>query len=80
MRGLLHMTKGVGLAAVALITLGFFSVAGALFLGEALESPATGFLIVGGVYLLLFLLAYAFRDKLDGPFIRTFSEYFFDDE
>ncbi len=80
MRGLLHMTKGAGLTAVALITLVFFSVAGALFLGEALNSAATGFLIVGSIYLVLLVLAYVFRHKLDRPVIRTFSEYYFEDE
>ncbi len=80
MRGLLHMTKGAGLAAVALIMLAFFSVAGALYLGEILESTATGFLIVGSIYLVLLILAFLFRHKLDGPVIKAFSEYYFEDE
>ena len=80
MRGLLHMTKGAGLAAVALIMLAFFSVAGALYLGEALNSTAAGFLIVGRIYLVLLILAYLFRHKIDSPIIRAFSEYYFDDE
>lgn len=80
MRGLLHMTKGAGLAALALVALAFFSVAGALYLGEVLESTASGFLIVGSLYLVLLIFAYVFRHKLDQPVIRTFSEYYFEDE
>lgn len=49
---------------LALSALGFLSITLALVLNEALESPYLGFLIVGGSYLLVSLLIFAFRDSI----------------
>jgi hypothetical protein len=59
----------------------FGSVAAALAIGEALDSLAVGFLIAGGVFLILLVLIVTFKDKIvEGPMIRKYSEIFFNEE
>jgi hypothetical protein len=56
----------------------FGSVAAALAIGQALASNALGFLIVGGIYLLILLIIILLKDKIvEGPIIRKFSEIYF---
>lgn len=58
----------------------FGSVAGALAIGSALQSTALGFLIVGGIYLVLMLLLFLVKDKIvEGSVLRRFSEIFFNE-
>ncbi len=68
----------IGLALVMLLV--FFSIAAALAIGFALDNLVYGFLIIGGVYLMLTLIIYALRSKIDQPIIRKFSEIFYNDE
>lgn len=69
------------LIAIALMmVLLFSSVAGALAIGSALNSYALGFLIVGGLYLVLTVLLFLIKDKVvEGPILEKFSEIFFND-
>ena len=58
----------------------FCSVAGAFAIGQALDSYALGFLIVGGIYLVLTGLLFLIKDKVvEGPILEKFSEIFFND-
>jgi hypothetical protein len=58
----------------------FGSVAAALAIGQALASNALGFLIVGGIYLLILLIFILLKDKIvDGPILRKFSEIYFNE-
>ena len=58
----------------------FCSVAGALAIGEALDSYALGFLIVAGFYLVISGLVFLIKDKIvEGPILEKFSEIFFND-
>ncbi|MBP7370051.1 MAG: hypothetical protein KA902_01300 [Arenimonas sp.] len=57
----------------------FASVAFAFWLGEYFDSNALGFLLAGGVYLLLGVLTYLLRDKIDRPILKKFSTIFFND-
>jgi Cu/Ag efflux pump CusA len=58
----------------------FCSVAAALAIGLALDSYALGFLIVGGVYLVLTGILFSIKDKIvEGPILEKFSEIFFND-
>jgi len=58
----------------------FGSVAAALAIGQALASNALGFLIVGGIYLLILLIIILLKDKIiDGPILRKFSEIYFNE-
>ncbi|MDT0690462.1 phage holin family protein [Salegentibacter sp. F188] len=55
----------------------FLSIAGAVAISAALDSPSAGFWIVGGFYLLLVILILLLRKKI-GQFILTkASESFF---
>jgi hypothetical protein len=58
----------------------FGSVAAALAIGTYYDSYATGFLIVGGLYLVATFLLFLVKDKMiEGPILEKFSEIFFND-
>lgn len=63
-----------------LCTLGFIflAVAAALALSQHFENPASGFLVVGLVFLLLLGLAFFARKKIEHKVIQKLSENFFD--
>lgn len=69
------------LIAMALMMVLFFSsVAGAFAIGKALDSNALGFLIVGGIYLVITGLLFLVKEKVvEGPILEKFSEIFFND-
>ncbi|EIM77148.1 hypothetical protein A3SI_07644 [Nitritalea halalkaliphila LW7] len=62
----------MGLA--GLMVLLFMSLWLAFFIGEKLYSPSMGFLYVGLIYTLLFILLYIIRDS-EG-FIQSFKDFF----
>ncbi|MCZ8330022.1 MAG: competence protein [Flavobacterium sp.] len=63
-----------------MIFLLFISIAGAIALGEMMDSYPIGFLIVAGIYLVLALLLFLVKDKIvEGPILEKFSEIFFND-
>jgi succinate-acetate transporter protein len=57
----------------------FISIAAALQLGDYLNSNAQGFLIVSAFYLLMYILVYLLRDKINKPILEKFSQIFFAD-
>lgn len=63
-----------------MIFLLFISIAGAIALGEMMDSYLIGFLIIAGIYLILALLLFLVKDKIvEGPILEKFSEIFFND-
>ncbi|EAR16597.1 MULTISPECIES: hypothetical protein [Robiginitalea] len=80
MRSFLYLAKGFVLGFILLLTLIFLSVAGAYAIGERMDSLSTGFLIVAGAYLVVFLLAYLLKDSMNAPILRKFSEYFYEED
>nr|WP_297308169.1 competence protein [uncultured Flavobacterium sp.] len=61
------------------IALLFISIASAFALGNLLESYTLGFLIIGGIYLLVTAIVYLNRNKLiDLPVIKKLSEMFYE--
>lgn len=58
----------------------FVSIAASLAIGSALESNTLGFLIVAGVYLLLFIAFLFIKPQIiEGSVLKRFSEIFFND-
>lgn len=63
-----------------MIFLLFISIAGAIALGEMMDSYLIGFLIIAGIYLVIALLLFLVKDKIvEGPILEKFSEIFFND-
>lgn len=63
-----------------LMVLLFISISAAFAIGNYLNSNALGFLIVGGIYLILTGLLFTIKDKtVEGPILEKFSEIFFND-
>lgn len=59
----------------------FCSVAGAFAIGNYFNSYPLGFLIVGGIYLLLTGLLFTIRDRFfEGSVLERFSEIFFNED
>src|SRR5690606_441981 len=48
----------------------FFSIAGALAIGYALDNFVYGFLIVGGIYLILSIIVYNLKNRIEEPIIK----------
>jgi uncharacterized protein YqhQ len=71
---LLKMAVIGGLAFLALI---FITVAGVVFLANILNSMVGACLIAGALFIVLFVLAYIFRRKIDNMLVRKLSDKFF---
>jgi sterol desaturase/sphingolipid hydroxylase (fatty acid hydroxylase superfamily) len=68
------------LGGIALLMLFFLSFAAAYLIGEALENFGYGFLIIAGVYVLIFLFAMVFGRKfVERKVLRSTSKVFFND-
>ena len=80
MKSTTMMLKFALIAIALMMVLLFCSVAGAFAIGNALNSYALGFLIVGGIYLVITALLFLIKDKVvEGPILEKFSEIFFND-
>ncbi len=65
----------------ALMMLIFASIAGAVAIGEAIESPTLGFLIVAGIYFVLFVLFVMLKPRrIEKSVLRRFSDIIFNDK
>ena len=71
---LLKMAIIGGLAFLALI---FITVAGVVFLANILESMVGACLIAGALFIVLLILAYVFRGKIDNMLVKKLSVKFF---
>jgi len=66
---------------LGVFTLAFLSFALAWFIGQQLEQPFLGFLIVGGVYLLIAIVLWANRVRWIGfPVMNAFLKNIADDD
>ncbi|KAA3625163.1 MAG: hypothetical protein DWP94_01660 [Flavobacterium sp.] len=70
-------TKKVVFGLLILMTMAFSSIALALYLGTLLDSNALGFLLVSGVYILLFVTAFLLRRKIEKYIINELAQNFF---
>ncbi|MGO4920032.1 phage holin family protein [Maribacter spongiicola] len=71
---LLKMAVIGGLAFLALI---FITVAGVVFLANVLNSMVSACLIAGVLFIVLLIIAYIFRGKIDNMLVRKLSDKFF---
>ena len=63
------------IALLAFLFIIFFSIAVALFLNQFLKNNYAGFLLVSGFYLVLFILALAFRKTMYHKLEQLFNEH-----
>ncbi|TYB77079.1 hypothetical protein [Bizionia myxarmorum] len=80
-----QLTVSVSLVVKALAVGGLFGIgllflafAAALAIGKWLENEALGYLIVGGVFLILTLIIYLSRSAINNMIIKRFSSKFFE--
>ncbi|MDF4220294.1 hypothetical protein PXC01_01770 [Maribacter sp. M208] len=71
---LLKMAVMGGLAFLALM---FVTVAGVVFLANVIESMVGACLIAGALFIMLLILTYVFRSKIDSILVRKLSDKFF---
>ena len=63
---------------IALLALIILSFAASYAIGKALNDDYLGFVIVGGFYVLIGIICYVFRNRLNKPLIKKFSKRYFD--
>lgn len=81
MKAVVNATNVTLKATFAIIAAMFFSIGFAILIGELLESPSVGFFIVGGFYLILFLLVIVFAGKsIEKMLLKKYSKIAFSDD
>ncbi len=78
MKSVVSLGQTLVVGAIVFLAVLLLSFAIAFGLGQLLQNTFHGFLIVGGFFVLLGLLCYVFRNKLNGPLLKMFSNYYFD--
>ncbi len=79
MKGVTSLIKMLLLGSIALLALFILSFAAAFGIGQALENTFYGFLCVGLFYILIGIVVYALKDKLNKPLLEKFSEFYFEE-
>ena len=72
------VVKMLIIGAMIFIALLFLAFSATIALGEYLDNWALGALIVGGSFLMLAVIVYLIRHKIDDAIIETVSHKFFD--
>ena len=75
--GLSYITKLLIFSIVFMLAVIFLAISSALAIGNALESEALGFLIVGGILLLIAVIVVFSAKQIDNAIIRKLVEKFF---
>ncbi|MCM4172502.1 hypothetical protein DHD32_13505 [Arenibacter sp. TNZ] len=78
MRSLTSFAKVLMVGSIALLALFMLSFAAAYGIGIWLENTFLGFMFVGLFYVVVGTICFLYRDKLDKPMLKKFSEYYFD--
>lgn len=78
MRGATSMVNGLLMGFFGLLSFCFISLAFAIWISTALDSPSSGFFIMGGLYLILLLLVkFVFSKKIEKfILIKSSRKYF----
>ena len=80
MKAAIALTLLLFLGTLGMLALFFLSIAASAAIGDYLGNTTQGFLVVGGFYLAVCLLAYLFRSRLERPVLKNFSKYYFEDK
>ncbi len=78
MRGISSLVKLLLIGGIALLALLMLSFAFAFGMGQWYDDVFLGFLTVGAFYILIGIICYFFRDRLDKSLLKKFSQYYFD--
>jgi hypothetical protein len=78
MRFLTSSLQAVLIGLGIVFVLFFLSLGASLAICEILDSYYLGFVLVGAFYVLISILLYIFRKRLNGPLLRKFSSFYFD--
>ncbi|MCB4808090.1 hypothetical protein LG651_07475 [Tamlana sp. 62-3] len=70
--------KTIFMGALVLVAFLFLAISAAVAIGNALNSVPLGYLIVGGVFLLLSIIFYFARGFINNIVIRSLSKTFFE--
>jgi len=79
MKGITMATKLLLIGSMAFIALLFLSLSAAFWVASILGSTAEGFLIVGGFYVLVGLIFFLMRKKVEKPLLKQFSKFYFEE-
>lgn len=79
MKAVTSLIKMLLLGSIALLALFILTFATAFGIGQALENTFYGFLCVGIFYILLGIVVYMLKDKLNKPLLEKFSEFYFEE-
>lgn len=79
MKGITSFSKIIMIGVVIFLALLFLSFAASFGIGQVLDNTFYGFLCVGGFYVLIGIILYFVRQKLDKPLLKKFSEFYFDE-
>ncbi|WP_127136038.1 phage holin family protein [Flagellimonas oceanensis] len=79
MKGITMATKVLLIGGVVSIALLFLSLSAAFWFGNMLDNTAQGFLIVGGFYVLVGIILFLMRRKIEKPLLKKFSKFYFDE-
>lgn len=78
MKGITMATKFMLVGAAMAVALLFLSLSAIYYMGQILNNTALGFLIGGGFYILVGIIIYLLRKKIERPLLKRFSEFYFD--
>ncbi len=78
MLGVTTLVKVILVGVLGLISFFFLSIALAIWLGEVLDNPSYGYLIVGGFYIVLVIGVLLFAKKaIEGYLLKKYAKLFF---
>jgi ABC-type multidrug transport system fused ATPase/permease subunit len=78
MQVITSFTKMLFISAIILFVLFLLSLTASIAIGQAMDNMLYGFLIVSVFFVILGVILYLLRNKLDKPLIKMFSKYYFD--
>ncbi len=79
MRGITSFSRALLVGAIAFMALFFLSLAASFGIGQLLNNTFYGFLCVGLFYVLVGMLAFLLRHQMDGPLLKKFSTFYFEE-